>query len=105
MKAIAISTTLALLTSMVAAAPAPVPASASGIQIRFIGAADGQFTQGFPANGVTIGIHNPLSISKIYKSGGVTCQFNGIDRGITVVPAGQTVDVGPPQTQISGYCN
>ncbi|KAL8717875.1 MAG: hypothetical protein Q9225_004928 [Loekoesia sp. 1 TL-2023] len=108
MKAFTISTTLALLTSLVAAAPAPAPAAAASslyqIPITFIGAADGKFTQYFFTNGYGSGIYNNLSVSKISNPGGATCYFYGIDGSFTVVSSGATVDVGPPQTQTYGYC-
>ena len=47
---------------------------------------------------------NPLSISKIQLAGGATCTFHGIDGSSTTVVGAQIVDVGPPQTQISGSC-
>lgn len=47
---------------------------------------------------------NPLSISHITSLGGATCSFVGIDGSHTVVVGAQTVDVGPPQTQVSGSC-
>lgn len=61
MKAFTISTTLALLTSLVSAAPAPAGASAPyQIGITFIGAADAKFTQYFLTNGYGSGICKPL---------------------------------------------
>lgn len=48
---------------------------------------------------------NNLSVSKIYNTGGATCYFYGIDGSFTVVGNGATVDVGPPQTQVYGFCN
>ena len=47
---------------------------------------------------------NPLSISHIKSEGGATCTFFGIDGSVTTVVGAQTVDVGPPQTQVSGSC-
>lgn len=48
---------------------------------------------------------DPLSISHIMSNTeGVKCTFNGVDNSVTVVEGAQTVDVGPPQTQISGSC-
>lgn len=47
---------------------------------------------------------NPLSISHIRSAGGAVCSFHGIDGSDTVVVGAQTVDVGPPQTQVSGSC-
>ena len=45
-----------------------------------------------------------LSISHIKSLGGATCAFYGIDGSKTIVVGAQTVDVGPPQTQISAVC-
>ncbi|KAE8354276.1 hypothetical protein BDV28DRAFT_131413 [Aspergillus coremiiformis] len=85
------------------------PESRSGtgqVDITFIGAADAQFTQGFPTDGSSITISNPLSISHIASSTeGVSCTFNGVDNSVTSVTGAQTVDVGPPQTQVSGSCH
>ena len=47
---------------------------------------------------------NVLSISHIKSLGGATCTFFGIDGSKTTVVGAQTVDVGPPQTQISAVC-
>lgn len=93
------------------------------VHVTFIGAADAQFTQSFPSSGewvqismsiyifrnaqtkTLIGIANPLSISHIQTgTEGVTCVFNGVDNSVTTVIGTQLVDVGPPQTQISGSC-
>ncbi|KAE8150471.1 hypothetical protein BDV25DRAFT_154289 [Aspergillus avenaceus] len=76
------------------------------VAVTFIGAADAQFTQYFPVNGDETQIYNRLSISHIASStAGVSCTFNGIDDSVTTVTGAQTVDVGPPQTQISGSCH
>jgi hypothetical protein len=93
------------------------------VSVIFIGAADAQFEQSFPVNGEWISISmsiytsllflhklltriaNPLSISHIQSTtAGVTCVFNGIDQSLTTVSDG-LVDVGPPQTQVSGSCS
>ncbi|OGM47800.1 hypothetical protein ABOM_003309 [Aspergillus bombycis] len=80
--------------------------SGQDVVITFIGAADAEFTQVFPTNGVATQISNPLSISHIESNApGVSCTFNGIDNSVTTVSGVQTVDVGPPQTQISGTCH
>lgn len=48
---------------------------------------------------------NPLSVSKISSlTGGAVCTFKGIDGSVTTVIGEETVDVGPPQTQISASC-
>ncbi|GKZ21792.1 hypothetical protein AbraIFM66951_008743 [Aspergillus brasiliensis] len=76
------------------------------VLITFIGAANAQFQQQFPTNGASTKITNPLSISHISSTtGGVQCTFDGIDHSVTTVNGAQTVDVGPPQTQISGACH
>ncbi|KAJ0424385.1 hypothetical protein BJY00DRAFT_276558 [Aspergillus carlsbadensis] len=75
------------------------------VLITFMGAANAQFTQAFPVNGASMQISNPLSISHIMSStAGVACTFGGIDHSVTTVSGAQTVDVGPPQTQVSGSC-
>ncbi|CAI7660799.1 unnamed protein product [Penicillium glandicola] len=75
------------------------------VYVTFLGAADAQFTQSFPSNGEWVEIVNPLSISHIQTSSeGVTCVFNGVDHSVTTVIGTQLVDVGPPQTQVSGSC-
>lgn len=50
---------------------------------------------------------NPLSVSEINISdnaGSIVCTFFGINGSKTVVPGGETVDVGPPQAQVSAVC-
>ncbi|OOF95033.1 hypothetical protein ASPCADRAFT_208646 [Aspergillus carbonarius ITEM 5010] len=75
------------------------------VLITFIGAANAQFQQAFPTNGASTAITNPLSISHISSgTSGVHCTFNGIDHSVTNVNGAVTVDVGPPQTQVSGAC-
>ncbi|KKK27096.1 hypothetical protein ARAM_000041 [Aspergillus rambellii] len=75
------------------------------VLITFLGAANAQFSQVFPINGHLTQITNPLSISHIRSdTSGVTCSFNGIDSSVTSVNGAQIVDVGPPQTQVSGAC-
>lgn len=32
------------------------------------------------------------------------CTFHGIDNSVTTVSGAELVDVGPPQTQVSGSC-
>ncbi|PWY66027.1 hypothetical protein BO70DRAFT_301870 [Aspergillus heteromorphus CBS 117.55] len=86
----------------------PVQPKPSGGQvlITFVGAANAQFSQEFPTNGAETTITNPLSISHIMSNtGGVQCTFNGIDHSVTNVNGAETVDVGPPQTQVSGACH
>ncbi|KAJ5093659.1 hypothetical protein N7456_009520 [Penicillium angulare] len=79
---------------------------AQEVEITFIGAADAQFSQSFPADGSVVSISNSLSISHVSSAdGNVQCTFNGIDNSVTTTDGAGTVDVGPPQTQISGSCN
>ncbi|KAJ5938637.1 hypothetical protein N7466_001771 [Penicillium verhagenii] len=75
------------------------------VLITFIGAADAQFTQSFPVDDSVQTISNPLSISHISNSdSGVECIFIGVNNSNTVVDGASQVDVGPPQTQVSGQC-
>lgn len=49
---------------------------------------------------------NPLSISHISSStDGIDCTFHGVDNSVTSVSGVASVDVGPPQTQVSGTCS
>ncbi|KAJ6002501.1 hypothetical protein N7451_005048 [Penicillium sp. IBT 35674x] len=84
----------------------PTPARRSyGAKVTFIGAADAQFVQYFPIDGLTYSISNVLSISHIeLDKAGVTCTFDGVDNSVTSVTGPETVDVGPPQTQVKGTC-
>jgi hypothetical protein len=47
---------------------------------------------------------NPLSISHIQGAAGANCVVRGIDGSETYTYGVGTVDVGPPQTQISIAC-
>ncbi|KAJ5792489.1 uncharacterized protein N7503_008467 [Penicillium pulvis] len=79
--------------------------SSGNIEVVFIGAANAEFTQSFPVNGQATQISNVLSISHIeLTTGGVMCTFHGIDNSVTTVSGAELVDVGPPQTQVSGSC-
>ena len=49
-------------------------------------------------------IADPLSVSHISSEGGASCTLFGIDGSTTTVVGANTVDVGPPQTQVSGSC-
>ena len=48
---------------------------------------------------------NPLSVSKIQSAGGAICNFFGADGSVTFLHDEETVDVGPPQPQVSGICD
>lgn len=45
------------------------------------------------------------SITSISSAGGATCTFRGNDGSETTVIGAQTVDVGPPQVQLTGSCS
>ncbi|KAL1847171.1 hypothetical protein Plec18167_002014 [Paecilomyces lecythidis] len=96
------STVFAVLAAVSTAAPAEKKQFSA--EITFIGAAGASFSQSFVADGSSIAITNPLSISHISSDGGATCSFKGVDGSNTVVVGAETVDVGPPQTQVSGSC-
>ncbi|KAJ6190999.1 hypothetical protein N7519_001020 [Penicillium mononematosum] len=100
------STVLGLFVAYAATASAiPVKQRNHQVEITFIGAADAQFTQNIPTDGSVVSIENPLSVSHISSNtAGVQCTFNGIDHSVTVVNGVQWVDVGPPQTQVTGSC-
>ncbi|KAJ6096495.1 hypothetical protein N7486_007241 [Penicillium sp. IBT 16267x] len=85
--------------------PNPPPSGNGNIAVVFLGAANAEFTQSFPVNGQATQITNVLSISHIQSNtAGVVCTFHGIDNSVTTVSGAQLVDVGPPQTQLSGSC-
>ncbi|KAL9119967.1 MAG: hypothetical protein Q9187_003476 [Circinaria calcarea] len=104
MKTFAISAALTLLAGLVSAAPAPAPASC--VQVTFQGAPPDVafYTRCIPTNGSLTTLNDPLSISHIVVNGHANCYFFGVDGSFTAVGPFQTVDVGPPQTQVSGYC-
>jgi len=106
MKSFIISTAAALFLTLTYAAPAQNIAPRQFLAfITFEGATpEAYFTQSVPTDGSVFYISNPLSISHINSQGGATCVFNGIDGSVTEVVGAETVDVGPPQTQISGSC-
>ncbi|KAL8705335.1 MAG: hypothetical protein Q9201_001534 [Fulgogasparrea decipioides] len=103
MKVFAISAALALLTSVVSAAPA-VEARSPLAHVTFIGAADAADSQDVPTDGSFFYVYSSLSASKIRGDAGATCYFYGIDGSFTVTYGGETKDVGPPQRQYGGYC-
>jgi len=97
----------ALLAAFTQAAPAPIQnlAPREIVEITFEGATpSAYFIEGFPTNGQVVAISNVLSISHISSPGGASCTFYGIDGSVTKVTGTELVDVGPPQTQISGSC-
>ena len=119
MKTFTVTAILAIAASLVQAAPAQ--------QTRQF-EADGSFTLAVPTDGTVFPISklllhssspfsspivrsfklsqtaNDLSVSKIASLGGATCAFDGVDGSHTVLVGAQTVDVGPPQVQVSGSC-
>ncbi|KAK4691685.1 hypothetical protein P7C71_g5365, partial [Lecanoromycetidae sp. Uapishka_2] len=108
MKASILTTALALLATQTYSAPtlSPLNARQFEAQITFIGAGDASFTQSVPtAPGSTFTIDNDLSVSRISSAGGASCTFFGVDGSTTTVVGANTVDVGPPQTQVSGACS
>ncbi len=48
---------------------------------------------------------NTLSVSQISSPGGAACTFFGVDGSDTFIYGEETVDVGPPQAQVSGVCD
>ncbi|OJJ78843.1 uncharacterized protein ASPGLDRAFT_53272 [Aspergillus glaucus CBS 516.65] len=95
---------IAALAATAIAVPVPGENHHPTAKANFIGAADASFTQDFKTDGTYTAINNVLSISKISVPAGVKCTFHGIDGGVTKVSDRAVVDVGPPQTQVSGAC-
>ncbi|KUJ08296.1 uncharacterized protein LY89DRAFT_725197 [Mollisia scopiformis] len=104
MQTFAITTLLALAAaSLTSAAPVAEPRQFQA-QLTFYGAAGASYSLSVPADASEFYIDNPLSVSKISLEGGASCGIKGIDGSETVVVGANTVDVGPPQTQVSGSC-
>ncbi|GES58903.1 hypothetical protein ATEIFO6365_0003018600 [Aspergillus terreus] len=99
MKTSAIAAALAALAGVASAGPVVFD-----VTVTFHGAADASYTRYIPADGSTVILNDALSISKISSTGRATCTFHGVDGSVTTVNDGQTVDVGPPQTQTWGTC-
>lgn len=106
MKSFTISAAVAILAALASAVPTPAnQARTFMVTVKFYGAdPPAYFQQEFPGDGQVVKIDNPLSISKIESQGGGTCNFRGVDGSSTTTVGRQTVDVGPPQRQISGVC-
>ncbi|KAG7007335.1 hypothetical protein G7Y79_00010g028360 [Physcia stellaris] len=103
---------VALLTSMLSltttAAPPPLEArQGAGPTVTFSGAGPNPptYTLTPPFRGENITITNPLSVSHISvdQTLGV-CSFQGIDGSRAFIVGAGSVDVGPPQTQLSLRC-
>ncbi|MCJ1294558.1 hypothetical protein MMC34_006116 [Xylographa carneopallida] len=101
---------LLLLATLSQAAPLRIPSRQSPehgftAQITLEGATpEASLTQSVRTDSVPFYITNPLSISHIQSQGSASYTFFGVDDSVTAVYGAQTVDVGPPQTQLSGIC-
>ena len=124
MKVFTISSILAILAASSAAAPAEdVEARQFKAHLTFIGgtpkatyvvdaATDGSFFHISESNHSVLGSvdeanttkGNDLSVSHIKSEGGATCTIYGSKGSKTTLVGAQTVDVGPPQPQVSGAC-
>jgi len=85
----------------------PGPIAETEITFQGAGPNPPEYTLVVPCNGVTFTIHNPLSVSHIISNdltANCACTFNGIDGSITSTFENEEVDVGSPQTQVSGSC-
>ncbi|MCJ1456513.1 hypothetical protein MMC28_006874 [Mycoblastus sanguinarius] len=109
MKTFTISAALALLAALGQAAPAPSQAKGRQfeVQLTFTGAGPNPpiFTLAEPADGSIFEVDNALSVSTITSAGGAVCTIYGADGSATTIVGSQTVNVGPPQTQVSGACS
>ncbi|KAI0141328.1 hypothetical protein BJ166DRAFT_597624 [Pestalotiopsis sp. NC0098] len=95
----------ALLASTGLAAP---EARSATVAVRFEGAADAAYTQWVPADGVAHTVGTDLSISHIVvldpAPASLNCHAHGIDGSDTYTYGPGSVDVGPPQVQLTISC-
>jgi hypothetical protein len=103
MKLSIISAIVATLLATSSAAPVEAPRQFQ-VAITFNAAAGVTYFQYIPADGEDHDIDSDLSFSSITSAGGAECTFYGIDGSVTEVDGAETVDIGPPQTQVSGTC-
>jgi hypothetical protein len=103
--------TVATAASLASAAPAPYYPATSGAQmasITLIDATQHEWTITAPMSGDSFPINVKESISHVHlnNQGNVPCTFYGVDGVEIVSMPGETkdMDVGPPQTIVSGSC-
>ncbi|MCJ1232711.1 hypothetical protein MMC14_000664 [Varicellaria rhodocarpa] len=111
-----ISAVLAILataaTTSAAALPNQVTSRVFNAALEFWGAdtpeAGGpptSYSLSVPVDDNVFVITNTLSVSKISSVGGAICTIFGADGSQTFSAGEETVDVGPPQPQVSGICD
>lgn len=106
MKLLTILTTLFLLATDLHAAPT-FNTRQFQAQLTLQGAPPSAafYTLSVPTDNSVFTISNPLSISHIVLAGGASCTLFGSEGSSTTVVGANTVDVGPPQPQVSGSCS
>ncbi|MCJ1350876.1 MAG: hypothetical protein MMC33_000857 [Icmadophila ericetorum] len=109
MQFLTVSVAFALFAALGSAIPAKLGARNCWVSVTFEGATpEAQFTQSVPTDS-EFTVYNDLSISHIqvgtpYSGCTTECTFYGIDGSVTETYGAGFSDVGPPQTQTSGYC-
>ncbi|KAH8197162.1 hypothetical protein TruAng_008655 [Truncatella angustata] len=105
------SFTLATITFLAGtglAAPSINARSYVQVQVQFQGAAGVAQTQYVPADGSTYPVYSDFSVSHIAiindVPASVNCFAEGVDGSETYTYGTETVDVGPPQVQMSISC-
>ncbi|KAL8692525.1 MAG: hypothetical protein Q9218_002470 [Villophora microphyllina] len=90
-----------------ASTPTPTPSTSgsfTNMSIEYIGAGNAVYYDNKINDGDFFYIDAPFSVSTIRVDGDGICRFVGDDRSFTEVPDGEEKPVGPPQTQLGGYC-
>ncbi|KAL6716791.1 hypothetical protein ACLMJK_004703 [Lecanora helva] len=103
----ALATLMAAVTQAAPAASTPKEARVFYASLTFTGAGPNppSYSLSEPADSSEFLIDNPLSVSHISSVGGAICTITGLDGSTTTIVGEQTVDVGPPQTQVRGSCD
>lgn len=97
----------ALLANTALAAPS-VEKRTDSVHVQWQGAADAVADQYVAVDSVSYPPNADFSVSHIAvldNRPSVTCVATGVDGSFTTVSGGQTIDVGPPQLQISIICS
>ncbi|MCJ1415313.1 hypothetical protein MMC32_001645 [Xylographa parallela] len=98
-------TILAALTQAAPTATQPAPRQEFKVGLTFFGAAGASYDMNVPTDDTPYPITNPLSVSSIYSNGGGNCNFYTRDGGDGFLPDSGTIDINPPQPQISVICD
>ncbi|MCJ1290268.1 hypothetical protein MMC34_001804 [Xylographa carneopallida] len=107
MKSSTLSLTLTLVAAMAQAAPTATQSFPDEFKVglTFYGAAGASYDMSAPTDDTAYPITNPLSVSSISSGGGGNCNFFGGEGGEGFLPNAGTVEISPPQTQVSVICD